>query len=130
MLLSAGCQHESSKSLLGPIEHLATRTYFNITYCSIYHTNGDKVLMCIISSPMQARRYGEASWLNNILFIFFPKDLAAARKYELLLAAENQYAARRKKHTKKHTFICRLNFTNYKNLKIPRTALSLQHTHY
>ena len=54
MLLSAGCQHESSKSLLGPIEHLATRTYFNITYSSIYHTNGDKVLMCIISG-----RYGE-----------------------------------------------------------------------
>ena len=31
---------------------------------------------------------------------------------------------------KKHTFIRRLNFTNNKNLKIPRTALSLQHTHY
>ena len=39
-------------------------------------------------------------------------------------------AARRKKHTKKHTFILRVNFTNNKNLKIPRTALSLQHTHF
>ena len=40
-----------------------------------------------------------------------------------LLVAENQYAARRKNIQKKHTFIPCVNFTNNKNLNIPRIPL-------